>query len=400
MLVHLYAECQWGGPDLCSDTMGTQQWQGGSTLGPVGRNKPCWCGSSKKRKLCHPNYVQKGVLDPAYSQQVRERALAMRLCLHPKASSSSCSGWKSRAHTIQERVLRQLARNGKVYRMSTENPDRVVTPTLIGVRKASVFNGFCQKHDNELFAPLEKEPWQASRLQVALLGYRAISYEYVAKLSVGWMLDELLGNEVDHSTDNLVAFRHGTGLAEKELRRIIQNYEQALLSSNVEPLSYYIVEIADTPEVICSAAAQTTHDFRGFQVDSLADTSREPSWHTISILPTDKGGAIVIAWLEDNRGLNESVTRTLDKFGDAEVVHAAIRYAFEFSENTFFKPDWWDQLDTYTQQQFIRRFSHGLPPTFGHAPESLMEDGLRVVRWQVTNRELCVSSGKEFDLSA
>ena len=343
--------------------------------------------------------MQEGVLDPVYVRKLRERARAIRLCLHPEASSSSCRGWKSKAHTIQERALRQLARNGKVYHMSTENPDRDVKPTLIGVNEASVFNGFCQTHDNELFAPLEKEPWQASRLQIALLGYRAVCYEYVAKRAVGWMLDELLSNEVDGYTEDLDGFRYGTGVAEKELGRLRQKYEQVMLSSNVEPLSYYIVEIAETPEVICCAAAQTTHDFRGFQVDSLADVSKESSWHTVSILPTDKGGAIVFAWLEDNRGLNESVMRTLHGFGDTELIHAAVRYAFEFCENTFFQPDWWEFLDSYTQEQFIRRFLHGLPPSLEHAPESLIEDGLRVVNWGITNRELSIASGRRFNLS-
>ena len=284
--------------------------------------------------------------------------------------------------------------------MSTENPDLAVTPELVGVNKASVFNGFCHTHDNELFAPLEKKPWQASRLQIALLGYRAICHEYVAKWSMGWTLDELLSNEVDRLTEDLEDFRYGMGVAEGELRNIRQEYEDALLSPNVDPMSYYLVEIAETPEVICSAAVQTTHDFRGFEVDSLADTSRESSWHTISMLPTDRGGAILFSWLEDKRGLNESVMRTLNGFGDTEAIHATVRYAFEFCENMFFRPDWWDQLDSYTQQQFIERFSHGLPPTFEHAPDSLLEDGLRVVNWQVTSRDLSIASGKEFDLSA
>lgn len=58
-----------------------------------------------------------------------------------------------------------------------------VFPRLIGIREASTFSGFCDRHDAELFKPLEHTGFEATAEQLALLGFRALCRDLMAKRS-------------------------------------------------------------------------------------------------------------------------------------------------------------------------------------------------------------------------
>ena len=155
----------------------------------IGRNDKCWCGSGKKFKRCHLNREDQ---QPPGKQEMLERFNRLYEegdCLHPKAGTSTCAGKIIKAHTIQRNGdLNVIARQGHVYNIlkhgkwfDSSRFELNDTPNKVGVREASTFMGFCAKHDNELFTPIEKEPFCGTTDQIALFGYRAICYELYMK---------------------------------------------------------------------------------------------------------------------------------------------------------------------------------------------------------------------------
>ena len=368
-------------------------------MAAIGRNKPCWCGSGKKTKRCHPEQARRRPLARHDLLKRFDRAFHKRECLHPHAGASTCKGKIVDAHTIQKRVLRRIAQDGHVYSTPAQRFSLKEGPSLIGVRDASVFTGFCQIHDDQLFAPLEKEPWQASRLQIALLGCRAICHEFYLKRAAVRAMDAIKAAVIDQDTKELSLFQFGASIAVKELGAVKRQYDELILRANLDSLSYYVVELEREPELVCSAAAQTTHDFRGFQIADFSDFDKQSDWMTFSLVATDRGGAVVFTWLEDQEGLNEHVMRTLDELSDVQLSHAAVRFAFEFCENSFFTPTWWDGLEPSVQASFRERHLRGLPPDWEHPPACLAEDWIRAVEWKITRRELSFGvGGQAFDL--
>ena len=352
------------------------------------RNQPCPCGSGVKYKRCHgrAHHSPDGNIQQVIN--LFRKASRIRKCLHPKAGPHTCAGKIVDAHTIQKQHLSRISREGHVYR--THGPPLHTTdgPTLIGFREASTFSGFCQKHDNSLFAPLEKQDWAATPLQVGLLGYRAICHELMAKQSLISGFSALIDRYPDADNEYLVLMRIGAQKSQAELEQAKKEFHEVVMGPNLHRVSSYVVELSNTPEVMCSATSQTTHDFRGNRLANLADFDRTMNWTTFSLLATNTGGVIVFSWLSDPQALNERMIRTLDDLSDTQLPHAIIRYAFEFFENTFFSPSWWDKLHPRTQAELKERIMQGLPGDEIHADACLADDGVRTVDWQITSRGL------------
>lgn len=54
-------------------------------------------------------------------------------------------------------------------------------PNLVGLKQASTFTGFCGRHDDVTFAPLEKRPFEGTDEQIFLLAYRVLCLELFLK---------------------------------------------------------------------------------------------------------------------------------------------------------------------------------------------------------------------------
>ena len=169
----------------------------------LGRNDQCWCGSGIKYKRCHLDRenqsrpVRQEILQRFYS--VWEKGH----CLHPKAGRQTCSSRIISAHTIRRNGdLGVIAKNGHVYSLMKHGPlfgrsarDTSHAVNKVGIKEASTFRGFCSKHDNELFAPIERNPFRATPEQIALLGYRTLCYELLMK--EGFLRLEKLYRDMD-----------------------------------------------------------------------------------------------------------------------------------------------------------------------------------------------------------
>ena len=366
----------------------------------LGRNDCCWCGSGKKYKRCHLN---REVQEPLGVQDILDafnNVYETGDCLHPKANSLSCRGKIVRAHTIQRNGgLNKIAREGHVYNALKHGrlfpvPQWTVgsNPNLVGIREASTFTGFCAKHDNELFAPLEKAPFVGTLEQIGLLGYRAICYELFMK-----QCDQTIATtqrELDKGTPVVVQrqiqeeiYLHQAGVSKaiNELLGLKARYDQILQEGHFENLGYYTVKFNALPEVMCSAVAQATHDFSGNSLHQLGYLDTPASWLTFSLIATDDGGAAVFSWPADH-ATSEEVIRTLCSLSDEETPHAVVRFIFEFFENTYFSPEWWHTLEKPVQASLMKRQLSGPSMKFPRSDECLVDDGIRAVNWPLGYR--------------
>ncbi len=377
----------------------------------LGRNEPCWCGSGKKYKRCHLN---RETQRPLGRQEERERFDSLYEkgdCLHPDAGSSTCSRKIIKAHTIRRNGgLNRIARNRHVYTLLKDGKpfdhsrwEPSSGPNRVGTRRASTFTGFCARHDNNLFAPLEKEPFHGTTEQMALLGYRAICYETYMKER------DLAGSELRRERDkgmpltfqwrwqNAVAIHNsGVSKAIEEVNSLKGRYERVVFEKCFSELDYYMVKFNGSLEVMCSGTAQATHDFRGNRIDQLGYLNLAANWLTFSLIATDDGGAAVFSWPADHLK-SRGVLMTLDELPDAALPHAIVRFTFEFFENTYFSPAWWDNLEKQTQVQLKERQLREIVGPLGEneyprADNCLIDDGIRAVHWTIQSRTTTLRS--------
>lgn len=118
-------------------------------------------------------------------------------CLEP---TETCTEELIDSHSIQDsRILEALAENHHVVHItfdksciSKSTPENLVMPyckyETISIHKASVFKGLCNKHDTEIFRPIDVETLDMDNKEhVFLLTYRSVMKELSAKIKAAVM---------------------------------------------------------------------------------------------------------------------------------------------------------------------------------------------------------------------
>ena len=187
----------------------------------------------------------------------------------------------------------------------------------------------------------------------------------------------------------------GVEKALEELSLLKNRCDDALFGERLDHLDYYVATFRKSPEVMCTATSQSTHDFRGNCIHTLGNPTIPASWMTFSLIPTDVGGAAVFSWPADHRK-SEAFARTLHELPDADLPHAIIRFTFEFFENTYFSPEWWDGLERWAQTNLMERQLReiGIAGPLSEYPrpdDCLSDDGIRTVSWPVVSRLTSIS---------
>ncbi len=364
----------------------------------LGRNELCWCGSNKKYKKCHLNretQPRKKIQDVL---EQRDK-LKEKYCLHPKASEDICNQI-IQAHSIQKsNILESIARAGHVYQFSAEFSDlqksngRLI-PKLIGINKASTFTGFCSYHDDETFKPIETNPIQINNEHIFLIAYRALCKELYAKKFQYKTLD--LVREGDRSynigeqkefQDFVNVYTSGVNAGFNDLMNSKEFYDEYLLTQNFNEVLYYVIEIDCKPEVLCSGQIHVEIDFNGnalYSPEEIADFSKKLDRISFSILTKNLKGLVIFSCFRNELKSIEFIN-SIVKLTDDELPNAIIRFTFEFFENTYMNPDWWEKLPTDTKESIIERMNKSVD-FIERSQIALRDDGFKYVDWKVLNK--------------
>jgi len=108
----------------------------------------------------------------------------IRRCLEPRGK---CTSRAIRAHSIQNaRFLRSLEKDGHVFRVAssaTLETGLDIDFRRVGCKEATTFTGLCARHDNEIFAPIEKTELDLDDAEhLFLMAYRAALHELHSQL--------------------------------------------------------------------------------------------------------------------------------------------------------------------------------------------------------------------------
>lgn len=367
----------------------------------IGRNQLCWCGSGLKYKHCHLNRIQEKPVALHEIQAKIKKVYNKGYCLHPEANPQTCSGNIVKAHSVQKSGgLKVIARNGHVYNFvpqlltASKNIDEYKAK-LVGIQSASTFTGFCGLHDNKTFEPIEKYPFQSNQHHAFLLGYRALCKELFLKKA---NLDLVpYQRSFDRGTSELEQVRiqdilndweYGVNAGVKFMQHHKDAYDQALLSADFSHFRYYIIELDNTPNFLCSGATQPQYDFDGrlLQKVTIHNIHSFLDHITFSIIVTDHGGAVVFGWLGKSNSAKKFI-RSLHAIPDNLLPEAIVRFTFEYFENVYISPDWWEILDEPAQQKLKIRQITETSSDRKRIPGCLKDDGHRTVSWKIIARK-------------
>jgi hypothetical protein len=334
----------------------------------IGRNDPCWCRSGKKYKICHLNRASLPELNPHQVADAVRKEFRRSCCSYADDVGNPCAGSIINSHTVQkEGGLRAIARSGKVYSLipvygRLAANDGKLEPNLVGISDASVFAGFCAKHDNDLFRPIEGSDCTIGPREALLFAYRAACYEAFmkrAQLSIAPLyarLDE--GKPVDEQeyVQTIAhAFATNSVKGEQATRSRKAAYDQRIRTNDVSDFHYSWVRFDGLLPIACCGAFLPDNDLAGNRLQRIGHGYDDYDQVTISITSYNGRSVLVLGWTSATDGPAAKFAKSFMALHDADKASCAVRLPLEYLENSFLEPDWWESLDAIEKEDIVRR---------------------------------------------
>lgn len=342
-------------------------------------NEPCWCGSGKKFKKCHRNRENQPEVNPYEIVKEATSEFSRKYCSHPQASNDECDHI-IKSHTITKGfALKAVAEDGHVYSGKSgfhdlmKNEGRIV-PKKVGINLASTFFGFCGKHDNKTFEPVEQGQVGLDVESIFLLSYRAMAYETYQKEAELFSIKVYRGLDKGWDPQRQILFQSEikerlrfTEMGVRETKISKDKYDQMLLSRNFEDFKFVAVRIDDALPVVSSGGRFPDYDFERNGLFSILESYDDPPLVLMNIVNDQAGAVASLAWMRDDPRL-EAFADNFIKMLDERGVDFLIQLGIASCENTFYRPSWWEPLDQATKDALcdaaLSDVGHEVPPWY------------------------------------
>lgn len=306
-------------------------------------------------------------------------------CLHPDAPTG-CSRIID-AHSIQRKgPLHHLKDDtNKVYCFRAGSDAFFPgEPERVGWKEASTFRGLCHAHD-QVFGPIERDPFTASVEQVFLLGYRATYLEIHEKRAAIEACDKLGPDFLAtmYGVEYRATARHAIHVQQAGRRRGLVEltsmksiYDRAWRQKRYDGIGSCIIAFDGALSVASAGVVSPDFTVAGDRLQEL----HLPNMHSLAFgtIATDRGGAIVFTWPREMNRMDRFVA-SLVGLPSADLPGALLLFMFSYVSNTFFSPAWWEALRPAAQA----RLSEAAKTPMQYYTPVKYRIG-RVVDWRVT----------------
>ena len=268
-----------------------------------------------------------------------------------------------------------IAEDGKVYAVSKKHSDivqnrRAATFTLQGVNKVSTFRGFCEKHDNELFEPIDKYKFLPTNQQIFLYAYRSICREvFVKENSLSLFKDCYRKQKENCGLKNIFNdICNATEYGFKNLLRHKNGFDECLKESSYSKIKYAIFYTDQEPTVVFSGLFLPDFDFLGRKLQDIYSHNRHLALMTFSFVPMDEGWAFLFAWHNDSSYICLPFIQSLVKRGyqDKCIGQFLFRMVISCCENIAIQPKWWGSIKEEQREEITKASSRIAPISYDY----------------------------------
>lgn len=348
--------------------------------------KPCWCGSGKKWKWCH-----KGRQDatPAnINQLLNEMFLESRrgLCLHPDAPVG-CGAKIIKAHTVQRGGgLKAVAEKDHVLSPKAglrrlPQTKGLLVPEPVGINNASTFMGFCEIHDGAMFRPAEHQVSTLTDEVAFLLGFRAVSYELLAKITAErWATTQReadRGQPFERQAEIQMRIDwtlQGTRMAIRDMRRWKDGYDSVFRAGDYAAFRYRAIRFDGVLPLVGCGAFSPEFDFAARRLQYLGRPSDTLEHVTLNIGVIDGRSVAVLGWLGTTDGHSAAFVDSFATLAPDGIANMLVQLAFEHIENIYLRPSWWAGLSDEMRETLMSRAKNGTISQ-EREPDCLIPDG-------------------------
>lgn len=342
----------------------------------MGRNELCWCRSGLKYKKCHLDREKQTPLNLFEVEVKMNNTLREGYCSYPDQNSDPCSSAIIKSHTIQKRGgIASIAESGHVLTVKPKMKNVVDTggnpePRKISVNDASVFPGFCNKHDASLFKPIEGKVLALDKDSAFLLSYRAIAYARFAKEAEFKITSE--SRKADrgqpfymqsHVQQYLCSYIAGVELGRRDINRWKLWFDARLVSGVRDDFHFVALRFDCILPFVASAAFHPEYGFNGTPLQRLGRDSDDLDHIVLNVTTFDGQTIAVFGWIGDATGPARTYSDTFLTIADDRKADALLRALFIQTDNVFLRQSWWNGLPQSDQAIFKSLMLSGTPST-------------------------------------
>ena len=366
----------------------------------IGRNAACWCNSGNKYKRCHLDRDKQNPIPKWDKWDKFNRSLESKICLSPTQWHGECESGISRSHTVpKSSSLRRIAQDGHVYSLvpnplEIEKNSGFINPQLIGVNRASTFPGFCSRHDNDIFSPLETQGFSGAADQCFLIAYRALAREMYTKRAASQFIDTLRQADRGKILEEQISIQtlmnslaSGTAVAVRTTEYYKAIFDEMLVTHGYSNIEGYVIEFDDAPAVMCSGAIFPVQDFNGVELQELGHPDKIPDLLCFSsFYSKEQQGVMAFSWLSQHSLSCRRLIDSLKVIPDESITEALLRFIFESCENLHISPTWWENIPHRSRTAFIERFNAAGDLLTDRAGALRMDGQMSCQPWPIVSR--------------
>ena len=318
-------------------------------------------------------------------------ALQAGECSHPDPVADPCKGPVIKSHTVQRKGgLSQIAEDSHVLTVKPAMKGLMESEgeswaRPVGINKASVFPGFCEKHDTALFKPVEGQTLPLDADHAFLLAYRAIAYERFAKDR------QVSATELQREMDSGHPFMNqalvqqplrdvlfGIRMGLDDIERTKAAFDRKLMTGDRSDFHFLAVRFDSLLPLVACTAFHVEQDFEGNEWQRLGHGDAPFDLITLTITAFQGKAVAVLGWNGETDGPAARFAASFRRVPDLEKADALLRLAFVQTDNLFLRPSWWTALGEDDQKAFVQMIMAGTP-TRPRSDGALLNDGRRLL---------------------
>ena len=278
----------------------------------------------------------------------------------------SCGGKTIGSHSIaRQALLKKIADNGEVY-VWEQNPakmyyrdingrDTGVELTKWGIKKASVFPGFCKNHDEFLFNRIDGPIVSFDKEILLQMHYRAISYEYFHKKTSTKFLEYALDNTDYNSAIDQYISNCKLGLSDLELEK--NACESAYGEKNANDSVKGVVYSFDTDvPVMCVSSLLPCCTVDGHSFFESMEVEHAPSIGLTLGMDVNNHAFWAITYTRFDEYVKKFLDN-LDSYRNKRLLDIAVLFSLHSSQNACCCPSWYDKLQKWQKKCIVRGFN-------------------------------------------
>lgn len=289
------------------------------------------------------------------------------------AKDSSCNKIIN-AHSIQKSSLCRIAEDHKVYSyvpMSHEQLKEIrlynkANPRKLSISRVSTFKGFCGRHDNDLFKPIENTPVIPTLDQSVRLMLRTVARhcydtnqapEIINAIETGERPKEF---QKARDKDKSAAEIEGANFSRKWTQSILTHMLNILYSKSFDQVRTLFLRTDKIPDVMCCGLIPLFHDpheqnLPGEESGTLKN--RKIPLLSITMSSDTLGGYVHFAWLKGSQ-IIENFIKKLHSYNFD--LNRLTKMIFTYLYNFVFRISWWDNLSVIHQKTLMELRSYSI----------------------------------------